>query len=89
MEQNEKLRIRKLTPRTCGRLQGVKDEDITKMSEHLSDMQLYHCFGDSICISVLMAIFGQLCNVEWVDKVNKQLEEIKEYEERQLEENEN
>lgn len=54
------LAIRKLTPRECGRLMGVRDEDITNMLENQSDSSAYHCFGDSIVVDVLMAIFGEL-----------------------------
>lgn len=56
----EELRIRKLTPRECGRLMNVKDEDIDKMAKNQSDSSLYHLFGDSIVVNVLMAIFGEL-----------------------------
>lgn len=59
VEENNELRIRKLTPRECGRLMGVKDEDIDKLSE-FSDMVQYHLFGDSIIVDVLMAIFKQV-----------------------------
>jgi DNA (cytosine-5)-methyltransferase 1 len=54
------LAIRKLTPRECGRLMGVRDEDITNMLKNQSDSSAYHCFGDSIVVDVLMAIFGEL-----------------------------
>lgn len=54
------LRIRKLTPRECGRLMGVKDEDIDKILFHQSDSSAYHLFGDSIVIDVLMAIFKEM-----------------------------
>ena len=54
------LRIRKLTPRECGRLMGVKDEDITNMLKNQSDSSAYHCFGDSIVTNVLQAIFKEL-----------------------------
>ena len=57
------LRIRKLTPRTCGRLMGVKDEDIDKMAENQSDSSLYHLFGDSIVVNVLSEIFKKLLEV--------------------------
>ena len=53
-------RIRKLTPKECGRLMGVRDDDIDKMSVNQSNSSLYHCFGDSIVIDVLMAIFKQM-----------------------------
>ncbi|MBO5712497.1 MAG: DNA (cytosine-5-)-methyltransferase [Acholeplasmatales bacterium] len=54
------LRIRKLTPRECGRLMGLHDEDIDKISKNQSDSSLYHLFGDSIVVNVLMAIFEKL-----------------------------
>lgn len=57
---NSDLRIRKLTPRECGRLMGVKDEDITNMLKNQSDSSAYHCFGDGIVVNVLMAIFKEL-----------------------------
>lgn len=56
----EKFRIRKLTPRECGRLMGVRDSDIDIMSKNQSNSSLYHLFGDSIVVDVLMAIFKQM-----------------------------
>lgn len=58
VEQNNELRIRKLTPKECFRLMGVRDEDIDKLNE-LSDMNKYHLAGDSIIVNVLMAIFKE------------------------------
>lgn len=52
--------IRKLTPKECGRLMGVRDDDIDMMSVNQSNSSLYHCFGDSIVVDVLMAIFKQM-----------------------------
>ena len=52
------LRIRKLTPKECGRLMGLKDEDIDKILKNQNDNSAYHLFGDSIVVNVLMAIFG-------------------------------
>ena len=63
------LRIRKLTPRECFRLMGVKDEDFDKLS-NMSNSTLYHLAGDSIVTTVLMAIFGELLEVEWKEKAN-------------------
>ena len=54
------LRIRKLTPRECFRLMGVKDEDYEKCAKNQSDSSLYHLAGDSIVVNVLMAIFKEL-----------------------------
>lgn len=61
----ENLRIRKLTPRECGRLQGVKDSDITKLLSNQSDSSAYHCFGDAITVPVLCAIFGELLDIDY------------------------
>ena len=59
----DEYNIRKLTPRECGRLMGVADEDITKMEKVNSNSQLYKQFGNSIVVDVLCAIFKQL-NIE-------------------------
>lgn len=53
------LRIRKLTPKECFRLMGVKDED-SKNLEHLSNATQYHLAGDSIVVNVLQAIFKSI-----------------------------
>lgn len=56
-------RIRKLTPRECGRLMGVSDEDISKMAAFNSNTQLYKQFGNSIVVDVMCAMFRNL-NIE-------------------------
>lgn len=61
------LRIRKLTPRECFRLQAVKDEDIDLIMENQSNSLGYHLAGDSICITVLMGIFSKLFDIEWLE----------------------
>ena len=53
-------RIRKLTPRECGRLMGVSDEDIDKMAAVNSNTQLYKQFGNSIVVDVMCAMFQNL-----------------------------
>lgn len=58
--QTSDLKIRKLTPKECFRLMGVKDEDFDKVAKHQSDSSLYHLAGDSIVVNVLMAIFKEL-----------------------------
>lgn len=52
--------IRRLTPKECFRLMGVKDEDFEKIKENQSEMSLFHLAGDSIVCNVLCAIFKQL-----------------------------
>jgi DNA (cytosine-5)-methyltransferase 1 len=54
------LRIRKLTPKECFRLMGVKDEDYENIAKNQSNSKLYHLAGDSIVVDVLMAIFKEM-----------------------------
>ena len=56
----DSLRIRRLTPRECFRLQGVKDQDINNILKNQSDSSAYHLAGDSIVTNVLMAIFKEM-----------------------------
>ena len=54
-------RIRKLTPRECFRLMGMKDDDIDKIQEAgISNTQQYKMAGNSIVVNVLEAIFKEL-----------------------------
>lgn len=56
-----RVRIRKLTPRSCGRLMGLKDEDIDKIeASGISNSAQYKCYGNSIVVQCLMGIFTQL-----------------------------
>lgn len=64
-------RIRKLTERECGRLMGVKDDDISKIGKNLSRSAQYHTFGDSIVTACLMAIFGKMFNVDYESKIKE------------------
>lgn len=54
-------RIRKLTPRECFRLMGMRDDDIDKIqAAGISNTQQYKMAGNSICIPVLEAIFKKI-----------------------------
>ena len=53
-------RVRKLTPRECFRLMGVKDEDFDKIKDYFSDSALYHMAGDSIVVDVLYHIYKEM-----------------------------
>ena len=54
-------RIRKLTPRECFRLMGMKDDDIDKIQvAGISNTQQYKMAGNSIVVNVLEAIFKNL-----------------------------
>lgn len=69
------LRIRKLTPRECMRLMGVKDSDSNKIKQ--SDASIYHLAGDSIVTTCLMAIFGELLGIDYKAKIEELVENIR------------
>ncbi len=75
-EEKQNLRIRKLTPKECFRLMGVKDEDYEKIKPNQSESSLYHLAGDSICSPVLMAVFGELLNIDYQNKIYDLVETI-------------
>lgn len=57
----EAYAIRKLTPKECFRLMGVKDCDYELIAKNQSRSSLYHLAGDSIvCNGMLTALLGQL-----------------------------
>jgi len=59
--EGKKFRIRKLTPRECGRLQDVDDKDIDIIENAgLSNSAMYKLYGNSITLSVLFFIFEEL-----------------------------
>ena len=76
-----RYRVRKLTERECFKLMGVKQEDFEKIRKNQSKSRCYHLAGDSIVVPVLMAIFGQMFDIDWKAKINETVEGIiKEYE---------
>lgn len=70
------LRIRKLTPKEYWRLMGFSDELFEKAQQVNSNAQLYKQAGNSIVVTVLMAIFGELLDINWQDKVKELLNKI-------------
>lgn len=60
MVKENKLRIRKLTPKECWRLMGFDDEDYDKAKQVNSNSQLYKQAGNSIVVDVLEAIFKEM-----------------------------
>lgn len=60
-QSTEHLRIRKLTPRECFRLMGMREDDIDKIQQvGISNTQQYKMAGNSICVPVLEGIFRNL-----------------------------
>ena len=56
------VRIRKLTPKECFRLQGFSDEDFEKAKSVNSNTQLYKEAGNSVPVDVLYCIYVELYN---------------------------
>lgn len=73
---DQQYRVRKLTERECFKLMGVKQEDFETIRQNQSKSSCYHLAGDSIVITVLMAIFGQMFDKEWKEKINELVEEL-------------
>jgi DNA (cytosine-5)-methyltransferase 1 len=58
-------RIRKLTPRECFRLMGLKDTDVDLIqAAGISESQQYKMAGNSIVVQVLEGIFTQMFKAE-------------------------
>lgn len=70
------LQIRKLTPKECFKLMGVKPSDYDKLT--VSKTQKYIQAGNSIVTTCLMAIYSQLFNgVDYRKKIDELLENLK------------
>ena len=76
------LKIRKLTPKEAGRLMAFQDQDTDHMHEiGLGDGALYHVFGDSICVNLLLGMFARLYGLspqECENLIKDYIKEIKE-----------
>lgn len=73
----KKLIIRKLTPLETCKLMGFEKADLQAMRDiKMSDAAIWHCCGDSIVTTCLMAIFGQmlLTEEETQKKINDYVE---------------
>lgn len=64
------LRIRKLTPCECYKLMGFTQRDYERCAKIQSNATIYHQAGDSIVVTVLIAIFGKLLGLDY-EKVIK------------------
>ena len=61
---SEGIRIRKLTPKECFRLQGFPDEYFDRAAEVCSDSQLYKQAGNSVTVTVIYEIAKRLKEIE-------------------------
>lgn len=76
VKKPSEIGIRKLTEKECFRLMGICDEDFERIAKNQTSDSLYHLAGDSIVTTVLMAIFGELLNVDYKDKIDKLVERL-------------
>ena len=76
------LRIRKLVPLETMKLMGFERKDEQAMREiGMTDSAIYHCAGDSIIVTCLMALFGQMLPISEKDsqqKIENYVETLKE-----------
>lgn len=64
------------SPKECWRLMGFSDKDYYCAEKKVKNTQLYKQAGNSIVVTVLMAIFGQMFDVDWKTKINELVEEL-------------
>lgn len=64
------IRLRKLTPRECGRLMDVDEDKLDIMLNcGISDSQLYKMFGNSICVCCMEGIFRNAFSMKEVESL--------------------
>lgn len=63
-ENGNEIRIRKLTPKECFRLQGFPDEYFERAAAVNSDSQLYKQAGNSVTVNVIYEIAKRLKEIE-------------------------
>jgi len=73
----QSINIRKLTPRECLNLMGFPSitYELFRKSK-LSDSTCYHLAGDSIVVQVLMAIFGELLDIDYIRLIDESIIKI-------------
>ena len=67
------LRIRKLTPRETLTLMGFTIKNYESVKEW-NDSSLYHVSGDSIVVPVLVALFGELTDLDYRNIIKNYIE---------------
>ncbi|MBQ0124743.1 MAG: hypothetical protein KBS59_00275 [Clostridiales bacterium] len=56
---------------------GVKEEDYDNVKVHQFPTSLYHLPGDSIVTTCLMALFGEMLDIDYETKINELAEQLK------------
>jgi DNA (cytosine-5)-methyltransferase 1 len=52
----QEMRVRKLTPQECFRLQGFYDDQIDKILKTVSDTEAYKLAGNAVTVNVVHAL---------------------------------
>lgn len=55
---------------------GVKKDDYDKVAKRQSPSSQYHLAGDSIVTACLMAIFGELLQIDYNKKIDELTEKL-------------
>lgn len=74
--EEDKIKFRRFTPKEYYKLMGFSEDDYNKVS-YQNEGTLYHQGGDSICTTVLCAIFGKLFDLEYETIINNYVETLK------------
>lgn len=74
--ENGKIKFRRFTPKEYYKLMGFEESDYNKVS-YQNESTLYHQGGDSICTTVLCAIFGKLLDIDYEPIINDYVETLK------------
>lgn len=67
------LRIRKLVPKECMKLMGFSQKQYNDIS-NFTDSAIYHVAGDSIVTTCLIALFGELTDLDYRKIINDYVE---------------
>ena len=64
------IKIRRLTPGECWKLQGFTDEDISKVKPFVSDHQMYRQAGNAVTVNVAEMIGKAIVSAIERNKLN-------------------
>lgn len=70
------MQVRRLTALECYKAMGFEQKDYDKV-KYQTDTTTYHQAGDSICTTVLCAIFGKLFDLDYETIINDYVDSLK------------
>lgn len=74
--EEDKIKFRRFTPKEYYKLMGFSEDDYNKVS-YQNESTLYHQGGDSICTTVVCAIFGKLLDMDYETIIDNYVETLK------------